>query len=221
MLVVAVTALIATSSTSAPEQAAGPQIIVPEADDAVIDLPPATTTRPSTLFIDVPPAAVTSEKAVPPPATASQPIAVPKKASPGPNLALGKPSSVSGSQRGYPPNNATDGNASSYWESTNNAFPQTITVDLGAPAAFNRVTLKLPPLSAWETRTQTLTISGSSDGGSYSTLVASRGYLFDLASGNTASASFGTTTQRFVRLTITGNTGWPAGQVSELEVAAA
>ncbi|MET0238035.1 MAG: discoidin domain-containing protein [Kibdelosporangium sp.] len=140
---------------------------------------------------------------------------------PGSNLALGKPISASGSQGGFPPGNANDGNANSYWESTNNAFPQTITVDLGAASAVNRVTLKLPPSSAWGTRTQTLTVSGSNDGGSYSTLVASRGYTFDPASGNTASASFGTTTQRFVRLTITGNTGWPAGQVSEFEVAAA
>jgi hypothetical protein len=145
----------------------------------------------------------------------------PQPPGPGTNLALGKSISASGSQGGFPPNNANDGNASSYWESTNNAFPQTITVDLGAATAINRVTLKLPPSSAWGTRTQTLTISGSPDGGSYSIVVASRGYTFDPSSGNTASVSFGSTTQRFVRLTITGNTGWPAGQISELEVAAA
>jgi hypothetical protein len=145
----------------------------------------------------------------------------PQPPGPGSNLALGKSISASSSQGGFPPNNANDGNASSYWESTNNAFPQTITVDLGAPTAFNRVTLKLPPSSAWGARTQTLTISGGSEAGTYSTLVASRGYTFDPGSGNTASASFGTTTQRFVRLTITGNTGWPAGQLSEFEVAAA
>jgi hypothetical protein len=145
----------------------------------------------------------------------------PQPPGPGSNLALGKSISASGSQGGFPPNNANDGNASSYWESTNNAFPQTITVDLGAPTAFNRVTLKLPPSSAWGARTQTLTISGGSEAGTYSTLVAARGYTFDPGSGNTASASFGTTTQRFVRLTITGNTGWPAGQLAEFEVAAA
>ena len=51
--------------------------------------------------------------------------------------------------------------------------------------------------------------------------MGSRGYLFDPVSGNTASVSFATTSQRFVRLTFTGNTGWPAGQASEFEVAAA
>ncbi|QYN21812.1 discoidin domain-containing protein [Amycolatopsis sp. DSM 110486] len=139
----------------------------------------------------------------------------------GANIARGKAITASGSQGGFPPGNAVDGNASSYWESTNNAFPQTLTVDLGDPAAINKVTLKLPPSGDWGARTQTLTVQGSTDGGSWTTLVASRGWNFSPSSGNTASASFGTTTQRFVRVTITGNTGWPAGQVSELEVAAA
>jgi parallel beta-helix repeat protein len=145
----------------------------------------------------------------------------PQPPSSGSNIARGKPISASGSQGGFPPGNANDGNASTYWESTNNAFPQTLTVDLGAPSAINKVTLKLPPSNGWATRTQTLTIQGSTDGGSYTTLVASRGYTFDPSSGNTSTVSFGTTTQRFVRLNITGNTGWPAGQLSEFEVAAA
>ncbi|KDN16498.1 discoidin domain-containing protein [Amycolatopsis rifamycinica] len=140
---------------------------------------------------------------------------------PGSNIARGKAISASGSQGGFPPSNANDGDANSYWESANNAFPQTLTVDLGTASSINKVTLKLPPSSAWGARTQTVTISGSTDGGSYTTLVGSRGYTFDPASGNTASVSFATTSQRFVRLTFTGNTGWPAGQVSEFEVAAA
>ncbi|WP_410645146.1 discoidin domain-containing protein [Amycolatopsis sp. lyj-346] len=137
------------------------------------------------------------------------------------NLALHKTISASGAQGGFPPGNAVDGNPDSYWESTNNAFPQTLTVDLGAPSSITKVTLRLPPSPAWGTRTQTVTIAASTDGGSYTTLVGPRGYPFDPASGNTASASFAATSQRFVRLTFTGNTGWPAGQVSEFEVAAA
>ncbi len=145
----------------------------------------------------------------------------PQPPQPGTNLARGKAISSSSQQGGFPPSNANDGDANSYWESANNAFPQTLTVDLGAAASINKVTLRLPPSSAWGARTQTMTISGSTDGGSYTTLVGSRGYPFDPASGNTASVSFATTSQRFVRLTFTGNTGWPAGQVSEFEVAAA
>ncbi len=145
----------------------------------------------------------------------------PPPTQPGTNVAKGKSIIASGSQGGFPPSNANDGNAGTYWESTNNAFPQSLTVDLGAATSVDKVTLKLPPPSAWGLRTQTLTISGSTDGGSYTTLVGSRGYAFDPASGNTASVSFPATSQRYVRLTFTANTGWPAGQVSELEVAAA
>jgi parallel beta-helix repeat protein len=145
----------------------------------------------------------------------------PQPPQPGTNLARGKAISASASQGGFPPSNAVDGDAGSYWESANNAFPQTLTVDLGTASSIDKVTLRLPPSSAWGARTQTVTISGSTDGGSYTTLVGSRGYAFDPASGNTASVSFAATSQRFVRLTFTGNTGWPAGQAAEFEVAAA
>ncbi|MFC7710301.1 discoidin domain-containing protein [Micromonospora lupini] len=47
-----------------------------------------------------------------------------------------------------------DGDANSYWESANNAFPQWVQVDLGATRTVGRVVLKLPPSSAWATRTQ-------------------------------------------------------------------
>ncbi|MFI5613756.1 discoidin domain-containing protein [Amycolatopsis sp. NPDC051903] len=139
----------------------------------------------------------------------------------GANIARGKAITASGSQGGFPPGNAVDGNPSTYWESANNAFPQTLTVDLGEPSAIDKVTLKLPPSNDWGARTQTLTVQGSTDGGTWTTLVASRGWNFSPSTGNTASESFATTTQRFVRVTFTGNTGWPAGQVSEWEVAAA
>ena len=101
---------------------------------------------------------------------------------------------ASGQADVYGPGNAVDGNANSYWESANNAFPQWITVDFGAPVSVSRVVLKLPPSSAWGARTQTLSILGSTDGGAYSTLAASRGYAFDPASGNTATATFGAAT---------------------------
>ncbi|WP_370966416.1 discoidin domain-containing protein [Amycolatopsis sp. cg9] len=120
------------------------------------------------------------------------------------DLARGRPVSASGSQAGYPPGNAVDGNASSYWESANNAFPQTLTVDLGAPAAVGRVVVKLPP--SWGSRTQTIAVNGGTPAG----------YVFDPATGNTVTIPV-SSTDRYLRLTFTGNTGWPAGQVSEVE----
>jgi hypothetical protein len=137
---------------------------------------------------------------------------------PGTNAALGRPTTSSSSVGGFPSSASVDGNASSYWESVNGSFPQTLTVDLGTSVSVNKVTLKLPPSSAWGARTQTLSILGSTDGGSYSTVVGSRGFTFDPATGNSASVTFPATGQRYLRLNITGNTGWPAGQVSEFEV---
>ena len=67
-------------------------------------------------------------------------------------------------------------------------------------------------------RTQTLSLLGSTDGSAFTTLVASRGATFDPASSNTATITFAAIAQRFLRLSVTANTGWPAGQVSELEV---
>ncbi|MGW3784685.1 discoidin domain-containing protein [Micromonospora chokoriensis] len=118
----------------------------------------------------------------------------------------------------YVAGNANDGNASTYWESANNAFPQWIQADLGATVSVDRVVLKLPPASDWQTRTQTLSVLGSTNGSSFTTLKASAGYTFNPSSGNTATVSFTATSTRYVRVQVTGNTGWPAAQFSEVEV---
>jgi hypothetical protein len=91
-------------------------------------------------------------------------------------------------------------------------------VDLGATVQVSQVVLKLPPSTAWGARTQTLAVQGSSDGSAFTDLVASAGYTFDPASGNQVTIPLGTTTTRYVRLNISGNTGWPAGQIAEFEV---
>ena len=134
------------------------------------------------------------------------------------NLASGKTMTSSSSTAPYTPNNANDGNASSYWESTNSAFPQWLQVDLGAGVAVNKIVLKLPPSTDWATRTQTLAVQSSSTGSGFTDLVASTGYVFNPAGGNTVTITFGATTTRYLRLNITANTGWPAGQISEFEV---
>jgi hypothetical protein len=134
------------------------------------------------------------------------------------NLALSQPVTASGYTQTYVPANAVDGNTSSYWESTDNAFPQWFQVDLGSAVSISRIVMDLPPSSAWGTRTQTITIQGSTDGTNYTTLVPSQGYTFNPAAGNTASITFNAVAVRYVKLTFTANTGWPAGQLSELQV---
>ncbi|BAC69434.1 mycodextranase [Streptomyces avermitilis] len=134
------------------------------------------------------------------------------------NLAKGRPATATGSQDVYTPGKAVDGDASTYWESTNNAFPQAWTVDLGSSQAVRRLVLKLPPATAWQARTQTLSVQGSTDGSAYSTVVASQGYRFDPATGNTATVTLPSGTNlRYLKLNVTANTGWPAAQFSEVE----
>ncbi|WP_018568660.1 discoidin domain-containing protein [Streptomyces sp. PsTaAH-124] len=134
------------------------------------------------------------------------------------NLAKGRPATATGSQDVYTPGKAVDGDANSYWESANNAFPQSLTVDLGSSRTVRRLVLKLPPSAAWGARTQTVAVLGSTDGTNYTTVAGAQGYRFDPASGNSATVALPSGTGlRWLRLTVTGNTGWPAGQFSEVE----
>ena len=130
----------------------------------------------------------------------------------GPNLAAGKPVTVSSTQPGYPGSNATDGNQGTYWESANHDFPQWIQVDLGRAVDVNELVLRLP--AHWESRTQTIEVRGSVDGTTFTRLAAPATRLFNPA----ATITFGTARVRYIRLDITANTGWPAGQISEFEV---
>jgi hypothetical protein len=135
------------------------------------------------------------------------------------NLAEGRPATATGSQDVYTPGKAVDGDANTYWESANNAFPQSWTVDLGSRQDVRRLVLKLPPSPAWDARTQTVTVQGSADGSAYSTVAGPQGHRFDPATGNTATVSLPSgTSLRWLRLTVSANTGWPAGQFSEVEV---
>ncbi|MEV8376912.1 discoidin domain-containing protein [Kribbella sp. NPDC056861] len=134
----------------------------------------------------------------------------------GPNLAAGKSASSSSVSQNYVASNVTDGNQGTYWESANNAFPQWVQVDLGSSVSTNQVVLKLPT-DGWGARNQTLAVQGSSDGQNFNDLSASASRAFNPPS-NTVTIDYGAATVRYLRIRITANTGWPAGQVSELEV---
>jgi F5/8 type C domain/Pectate lyase superfamily protein/Abnormal spindle-like microcephaly-assoc'd, ASPM-SPD-2-Hydin len=136
------------------------------------------------------------------------------------NLALNQPITASSTASGFPASDANDGNSSTYWESLDgSAYPQTLAVDLGTTQSIGSVTLDLPPSSAWATRTETLSVLGSTNGTSFSQIAGSAGYTFNPSTGNTVTISLpsGTST-RYVELSFTGNTGWSAAQVSEFQV---
>jgi hypothetical protein len=132
------------------------------------------------------------------------------------NLAAGKPTSESSHTQVYVSANATDADQNTYWESANNAFPQWIQVDLGSAQSASRIVLQLP--ASWGARNQTLSVLGSTDGVNFSTVVGSATYPFNPSSNNTVTITFAPTTQRYLRLNFTANTGWPAGQVSSFQV---
>ncbi len=132
------------------------------------------------------------------------------------NLAAGKPTSESSHNDVYPSSNVTDGNQGSYWESANNAFPQWVQVDLGSSQSATRVVLQLP--AGWGARNETLVLSASANGSTFTTVTASAAYTFNPSTGNTVTITFPATAQRYWRVTVSANTGWPAGQLSEFQV---
>lgn len=133
------------------------------------------------------------------------------------NLAAGKPTSeASRHTQSYPSSNLTDGNQATYWESANGTWPAWAQVDLGSSQTVSRVALQLP--AAWGARTQTLSVMGSTDGSTFTTLKSSATYTFDPASNNTVTITFTAASVRYLRINITANNVQNGGQLSELQV---
>ncbi|MGX7828184.1 discoidin domain-containing protein [Actinokineospora sp. 24-640] len=133
-----------------------------------------------------------------------------------PDLAAAATITASSATTPYLAANAGDNNQATYWESRNNAFPQWAQADLGAAVPVDRVVLKLP--THWEARTQTLIVQGSTTGTTFTDLTATRGHTFTPATANTVTITFPAVSTRYVRVTVTANTAWPAAQLAEFEV---
>jgi hypothetical protein len=134
----------------------------------------------------------------------------------GVNLAVGKPITASGNVHTYVATNANDDSVTTYWEG--DAYPNTLTVSLGANATVTSVVVKLNPDPAWGPRTQTVEVLGrDQDAAGFTSVVPSRQYAFSPSSGNLVTIPV-TATAADVRLRFTANTGAPAGQVAELQV---
>ncbi|MEV6424343.1 discoidin domain-containing protein [Streptomyces sp. NPDC051662] len=134
----------------------------------------------------------------------------------GPNIAAGRTAAASTTSGDGTARNVTDGDQSTYWEGDGKKFPQWVQSDLGSSKRVDQVVLKLP--AGWESRKQTLSLQGSADGTSFSTLKSSATYSFSKGAGNKVTVSFPATKARFVRANITGNTAGKKAQLSELEV---
>ncbi|HET8896958.1 MAG TPA: CARDB domain-containing protein, partial [Protaetiibacter sp.] len=128
-------------------------------------------------------------------------------------LSAGKTATASSHNQSYVAGHVTDGDLNSYWESTS-TFPQWVQVDLGAVATVTDLTLALP--TGWEARDETLSVRGSTDGSSFTTLTSSASYT--ILGGTALGIDVTDTSARYVRVAVTANTGWPAAQLSEVQV---
>lgn len=136
------------------------------------------------------------------------------------NIAIGKPvTATSYTAEVFDPKLTVDGDPFTYWESTAKQFPQSLTADLGEALSVSKVILRLPPQDAWESRTQEIEVLGSTDGKSFETLLGTAAHAYDPATDNKAVLALDAPAEiRYVRVTITSNSAWPAAQVSELEI---
>jgi serine/threonine protein kinase len=178
--------------------------------------PETSSPSPSPAISETPSTAATT----PAGATTARPTsAKPATTSAGPvrNLAIGKAMTASGYADVHPPRNAADGDVESYWESTNNAFPQWLEVDLGTATRVGRLVLTLPRSPLWLQRTQGIQVVAG-NGSSTWTVVNWADYSFDPSRGNLVTITFAGTTARTLRLNFRSNSAWPAGQISEFEV---
>ena len=133
------------------------------------------------------------------------------------NLALNAPVTASSYTQGYVPANAVDGNTSTYWEATNGAWPSTITVNLRSVQTLGSITIDLPPSTAWATRTQTLSVLGSANDSSFTTLVGSATYTWSPSTGNTVTIQLPSgTSDQYVELSLTANSVQNGAQASEI-----
>ena len=133
------------------------------------------------------------------------------------NLALNAPVTASSYTQSYVPANAVDGNTSTYWEANNGAWPSTITVNLGSVQTLGSITIDLPPSTAWSTRTQTLSVLGSTNGSSFTTLVGSATYTWNPSTGNTVTIQLPSgTSDQYVELSLTANSVQNGAQASEI-----
>jgi len=135
------------------------------------------------------------------------------------NLALNAPVTASSYTQTYAPANAVDGNTSTYWEADNGVWPSWITVNLGSSQTLGSVTITLPPSSAWNTRTQTLSILGSTNDSTFTTIVGSATYTWNPSTGNTVTIPLPSgTSDQYVEFSFTANSVQNGAQASEIEI---
>jgi hypothetical protein len=124
---------------------------------------------------------------------------------------------ASSTTSGYPATNAVDGNASSYWESQDGTWPASLTVNLGSSESFDSIVIDVP--TTWPTRTQTLSVLGSANDSTWTTLVASATYTWNPSTGNSVTITLPSgTAEQYLELDFTANDVQNGAQISDLGI---
>src|SRR3984885_12908506 len=133
------------------------------------------------------------------------------------NLGLTATASADNTLAGFPASNANDGNQATYWQAANSTG--VLTLQLAKAAPVDRVVLELP--QGWGDRHQTIEVDGSTDGTTWTPLVASTAYLFsanNAAGNNVVSIPVPSTTVNYIRVDVSNNTVQGAPQIAEFQV---
>jgi Pectate lyase superfamily protein/F5/8 type C domain len=133
------------------------------------------------------------------------------------NLALTATASADNTLAGFPAGNANDNNQATYWQAASGTGVLTLRLAQAAPV--DRLVLELP--QGWGDRHQTIEVDGSTDGQTWTQLVAPQAYLFsagNAAGNNVVAISVPTATVNYIRLDISNNDVQGAPQLAEFQV---
>jgi archaellin len=132
------------------------------------------------------------------------------------NLALGNPATATGTRYGSA-SQLTDGGAETLWEGPTGVYPTSATIDLQAPYSVGRAVLQLPSCACWGSRVQHIDLQGSTDGTTWTPLLAAQAVTFDAVNAaNTATLTFPAAAVRWVKVTVHDNAGSDAAQLAEV-----
>ncbi|PWJ43214.1 polysaccharide lyase family 7 protein [Sediminitomix flava] len=123
------------------------------------------------------------------------------------NLALNKAVSASNEQSSNPASNLVDGDADSRWSAEN--YSQSATIDLGAVYSINRT-----EVVCFKDRAYQYIIEVSTNGSSYSTIVDRTSNTTGGSNSAPITDSFANVNARYVRLTVTGASGYSGSWIS-------
>jgi hypothetical protein len=133
------------------------------------------------------------------------------------NLALTATASADNTLAGFPASNVNDSNQATYWQAAN--ATGVLSLQLAEPAAVDRLVLELP--QGWGARNQTIEVDYSTDGQTWTQLIAPAVYLFSptaAAGNNVIDISVPPTTMNYIRLDISNNDVQGAPQIAEFQV---